>query len=118
MESVELSRSALEDARANLGPEARLHEAEALAFLRRSRPRPGESVVVDPPRTGLGPSVVEALARRAPERLVYVSCDPVTLARDLVQLRERGYELLDVEAFDQFPGTFHVECVAGLRRLG
>ncbi len=118
VESVELSRSALEDARANLGPEARLHEAEALAFLRRSRPHPGESVVVDPPRTGLGPSVVEALARRAPERLVYVSCDPVTLARDLVQLRERGYELQDVEAFDLFPVTFHVECVAGLRRRG
>ena len=42
---------------------------------------------------------------------------PVTLARDLVQLREGGYELLDLEAFDQFPGTFHVECVAGLRRV-
>lgn len=116
VEAVELSRSALEDARANLGPEARLHEAEALAFLRRSRARAGESVVVDPPRTGLGPSVVQALVRRAPARLVYVSCDPVTLARDLAQLREGGYELLDLEAFDQFPGTFHVECVARLGR--
>jgi 23S rRNA (uracil1939-C5)-methyltransferase len=118
VEAVELASGAVADARANLGPGARLHESEALAFLRRSPPRTGESLIVDPPRAGLGPSVVQALLRRAPARLVYVSCDPVTLARDLVQLHEGGLELRRIEALDLFPGTFHVECVATLDWTG
>ncbi len=118
IESVELAGGAVADARANLGPEARLHEGEVLGFLRRSRRQEGEGVIVDPPRAGLGPSVVQALVRRAPARLVYVSCDPVTLARDLVQLRTGGFELQAIEALDLFPGTFHVECVATLNRTG
>lgn len=71
-------------------------------------------VVLDPPRAGAGRAVVDRLAELAPRQLVYVACDPVALARDVGLLRERGYELDSLEAFDLFPNTHHVEAVARL----
>ena len=68
-------------------------------------------IVVDPPRKGLAPEVIDAMAKMAPDRIVYVSCDPATLARDVKLLTHRGYTLTHAEAFDLFPRTFHVECV-------
>ncbi len=79
-------------------------------------PRPVDVVVVDPPRTGLPPGCTEALAELAPERLVYVSCDPATLARDLGQLSHAGYTLANVRGFDLFPQTPHLEAVATLTK--
>jgi 23S rRNA (uracil1939-C5)-methyltransferase len=76
---------------------------------------PIDAAVVDPPRTGLSREVIEGLIRLAPPRLVYVSCDPATLARDARQLCEAGYDLLDAQPLDMFPQTYHVECVASLR---
>jgi 23S rRNA (uracil1939-C5)-methyltransferase len=76
---------------------------------------PIDAAVVDPPRTGLSRDAIEGLIRLAPPRLVYVSCDPATLARDARQLCEAGYELLDAQPLDMFPQTYHVECVASLR---
>lgn len=73
-------------------------------------------IVVDPPRKGLAPQVIDAMVTMAPERIVYVSCDPATLARDLRRLSERGYSLSRAEAFDLFPRTFHVETVVLLTR--
>jgi tRNA/tmRNA/rRNA uracil-C5-methylase (TrmA/RlmC/RlmD family) len=75
---------------------------------------PGSVVVVDPPRTGLGRGVAAALARRAPRRLVYVSCDPATFARDLAALGMGGFVLKELRTFDLFPMTEHVELVACL----
>lgn len=72
------------------------------------------TVVLDPPRSGAGRDVVDHLARLAPAQLVYVACDPVALARDVGLLRERGYELEAIRAFDLFPNTHHVEAVARL----
>ena len=69
-------------------------------------------VIVDPPRAGLGREVVEALLLRAPPRLVYVSCDPSTLARDGKQLSASGYQLETVTPIDLFPQTFHIETVS------
>ncbi|MDQ2709099.1 MAG: class I SAM-dependent RNA methyltransferase, partial [Actinomycetota bacterium] len=69
-------------------------------------------VVADPPRRGLGREVVHALADAAPRRLVYVACDPASLARDLASFAERGYQLADLRAFDAFPMTHHLETVA------
>jgi 23S rRNA (uracil1939-C5)-methyltransferase len=69
-------------------------------------------VLVDPPRTGLAPAVREWLMRRKPPTLVYVSCDPVTLARDAGVLVEAGYVLQSLKAFDFYPQTSHVECNA------
>ena len=73
-------------------------------------------IVVDPPRKGLSPDVIDAMVTMSPARIVYVSCDPATLARDVKLLTERGYALTHAEAFDLFPRTFHVETVVLLRR--
>ena len=73
-------------------------------------------VVVDPPRKGLGGALTKALVEAAPPRIVYVSCDPGTLARDLKLLREGGYSLRKVQPVDMFPWTAHVECVALMSR--
>jgi len=72
-------------------------------------------VVLDPPRKGAGKAVVDAIAAREPERVVYVACDPAALARDVATFAEHGYELAGLRAFDAFPMTHHVECVAWLR---
>jgi tRNA/tmRNA/rRNA uracil-C5-methylase (TrmA/RlmC/RlmD family) len=72
----------------------------------------GDIVVLDPPRSGLAKGVVDALLRRAPKRLVYVSCDAATFARDLKALMAGGFNLSDLKVFDLFPMTEHVELVA------
>ena len=73
-------------------------------------------ILVDPPRKGLAPEVIDAMAKMAPDRIVYVSCDPATLARDVKLLSEKGYALTHAEAYDLFPRTFHVECVTLMTR--
>ena len=73
-----------------------------------------DAVILDPPRAGCHSDVLEALVRRAPARVVYVSCDPETLARDLDVLARGGFAVESVEPVDMFPQTHHVECVATL----
>lgn len=75
-------------------------------------------IVVDPPRKGCETSVLETMMKMSPKRIVYVSCDSATLARDLKYLRERGYEVEKVRAVDQFPMTVHVETVCLLVKTG
>ena len=109
VESVESDQRAVAEAERR-GPAARRHAARvehALAEL--GRP---ELVVTNPPRIGMDARVAEAFERLRPRRVVYVSCDPATLARDLTRLP--GYQLTDVRAFDLFPQTAHVETVAVL----
>ena len=74
-------------------------------------------ICVDPPRKGLGPEVPAILASMAPERIVYVSCDPATLARDVKRLGELGYQVQKAQAVDLFPRTCHVETVCLLSKL-
>ena len=74
-------------------------------------------IVVDPPRKGLSPDVIDAMAVMSPRRIVYVSCDPATLARDVKLLSEKGYTFQSAEAVDMFPRTFHVETVVSLSQL-
>ena len=73
-------------------------------------------VVVDPPRKGLNADTIEALHRFAPRRIVYVSCDPATLARDVALLKQRGYSVLNATAADLFPRCAHVESIVCLVR--
>jgi 23S rRNA (uracil1939-C5)-methyltransferase len=76
---------------------------------------PADLLIVNPPRAGLGPEVVGAITTAPPERLVYVSCDPATLGRDVAALAER-YEIRSIACFDLFPQTAHVETVVELHR--
>ena len=73
-------------------------------------------ICVDPPRKGLAPEVIDAMVRMGPQRIVYVSCDPATLGRDVKLLSHRGYQAVRAAAVDLFPGTAHVETVVLLSR--
>ncbi len=84
--------------------------ADLAAQLKREGTRP-DVVVVDPPRKGLDPTVVDTIAQMGPDRVVYVSCDPATLARDVKRLTALGYRPAQAEAVDLFPRTAHVETV-------
>lgn len=84
---------------------------EALPRLELHAP---DTIVLDPPRAGVSGEALEQIGSLRARRIVYVSCDPATLARDLARLRDAGYQLSHVEAFDLFPHTPHVECVAAL----
>ena len=73
-------------------------------------------IVVDPPRKGCDEKLLEAIIQAQPERMVYVSCNPATLARDLAYLSERGYRVVEVQPVDMFPQTAHVETVVLMSR--
>jgi len=89
--------------------------AQAAAHFAETGVKP-QVIVVDPPRKGLDETVITAMAQMAPQRIVYVSCDPATLARDCKRLTEHGYRLIHAEAFDMFPKCAHVESVVCLSR--
>lgn len=116
--AVESAPEAIEALEANLaGSGAAPNRAAALEFLSRSRTgeRP-DLIVVDPPRTGLGAETTALLAEIAAPTLVYVSCDPATLARDLRSLLAAGYAIERLALADLFPQTFHIESVVELGR--
>ena len=70
-----------------------------------------DAIIVDPPRKGCDPTLLDMIAKIAPKKLVYVSCDSATLARDIAILKEQGFELIKAKCFDNFPGSVHVETV-------
>jgi 23S rRNA (uracil1939-C5)-methyltransferase len=121
--AVESAPSAVKALEENLkGIAGTAVRATTLDFLRRSRKpahpdstRP-DLIVVDPPRTGLGAEITTLLAEIAAPALVYVSCDPATLARDLRALLATGYAIQSITLADLFPQTFHLETVVQLRR--
>ena len=119
---VEVVEQAVEDAKAN----AKRNGIENVEFfcgdagkaalkLEQEGIKP-DVVVVDPPRKGLNGDTIEALSRMAPRRIVYVSCDPATLARDVALLKERGYRLKNAQAADLFPRCSHVESIVTMIR--
>jgi 23S rRNA (uracil1939-C5)-methyltransferase len=116
--AVETSPTAVEDAAANVLA-ARLTNVRVVRgsveeALRERRPEADERIVLDPPRTGAGPSVTALVAARRPKVVVYVSCDPPTLGRDLAAFARHGYRADRVEVFDLFPDTYHLETVVRL----
>lgn len=115
---VEGDRRACALARANRGElPARVVRAPVDRFVARRGAMDGvDLVVLDPPRTGAGASVVEAVAGAGPRAIAYVACDPVALARDLATFGAAGYRLAELVGLDLFPTTHHVECVAHLIR--
>ncbi len=119
---VELEPQAVEDARDNAvrngadNVEFFCGDAGTAALELQARGLTPDVVVVDPPRKGLSQDVIEAVDKMNPRKLVYVSCDPATLARDVALLQKKGFALRTVQAADLFPRTAHVETVALLSR--
>jgi 23S rRNA (uracil1939-C5)-methyltransferase len=113
--SVESSQTAATDLQYNLPGNGKAVQTATEQYLTTHRVK-ADLVVVDPPRSGLGDSVVRSLASLSAPRLTYVSCDPATLARDLVPLQAAGYSVEEVHFVDLFPQTFHVESVVQLVR--
>lgn len=118
VDAVEGDAVAAADLAANAlaGVAVQPHHGSVEAFVARAGLSTCDTVVVDPPRTGLSAAVTEAIAAARVPRVVYVSCDPVTLARDARRLIDAGYRLAGLRAFDLFPRTAHVEVVATFSR--
>ena len=73
-------------------------------------------IFVDPPRKGLTPEFIEAAVKTGPEKIVYISCNPATMVRDLEQFKEAGYDFKRIDPVDMFPQTPHVEAVSVLKK--
>ncbi|WP_431785575.1 23S rRNA (uracil(1939)-C(5))-methyltransferase RlmD [Paenibacillus lactis] len=119
---VEIVKEAIEDARANAELNGMSHVEFEVGASEDVIPRWKEQgieadvIVVDPPRKGCDPRLLETILQMKPERVVYVSCNPSTLARDLRVLEDGGYRTVEVTPVDMFPHTVHVESVALLVR--
>jgi tRNA/tmRNA/rRNA uracil-C5-methylase (TrmA/RlmC/RlmD family) len=115
IDAVEASVRACADARRNLHdlPQVSIHAAPVERWLRSdSAPDEADLVVLDPPRSGAGPAVIEAVLNRAPRAVAYVACDPAALGRDLGHAARLGWRVASVQGFDLFPMTHHLEAVA------
>jgi tRNA/tmRNA/rRNA uracil-C5-methylase (TrmA/RlmC/RlmD family) len=114
--AVESDPAAVADARANLAghPWVSVHHGRVENLLAADPPRfpRPDLVVLDPPRAGAGPATLLAACALRPRAVAYLACDPAALARDLKAATGHGYRLADLRAFDLFPMTHHVECVA------
>jgi 23S rRNA (uracil1939-C5)-methyltransferase len=121
---LEIVEEAIADAIANAATNeidnARFFAGDVRLALRELVQKAGrpDLLVVDPPRAGLSAKIVRRIIEAAPKRIVYVSCNPTTLAPNAAQLVEAGYRLTKVRPVDMFPQTPHVECVAQLERGG
>ncbi|WP_411072548.1 class I SAM-dependent RNA methyltransferase [Streptomyces sp. cmx-4-25] len=111
---IESGKRAVEDARHNLAgfPRVRIEQGKVESVLPRTGITEVDLIVLDPPRAGAGKQTVHHLTTLGARRIAYVACDPAALARDLGYFRERGYRVRTLRAFDLFPMTHHVECVA------
>jgi 23S rRNA (uracil1939-C5)-methyltransferase len=115
--AVESSPASMADLTRNLhGPGHKRITHYTLHFLKSPPAQQPDLVIVDPPRAGLGAEVCQRLAAIQPRQIVYVSCDPSTLARDLRTLQPSGYRPVALTLIDLFPQTFHLEAVATLER--
>ncbi|MEI7779399.1 MAG: TRAM domain-containing protein [Actinomycetes bacterium] len=114
---VESGRAAVRAAGTNLADlsQVRVHYGEVGSWLAQRRIKRADVVVLDPPRSGAGPQILAKCIALAPKVICYVACDPAALARDAKMLAEAGWELFALRAFDLFPMTQHIECVAGFR---
>lgn len=117
---VELVEDAVENARRNAErnkiTNVEFHCGEVQKLVPDVLPDSPELIVADPPRAGIAPKVLRHLIRIAPPQIVYVSCNPATLARDVEQLTQSGYHITEVQPIDMFPHTYHIETVVNLIR--
>jgi 23S rRNA (uracil1939-C5)-methyltransferase len=119
---VEVIEDAVSDAKENAArnkitnAEFLCADAAAVADSLKARGFHPDVVFVDPPRKGLAADVINIVSELSPEKIVYISCDPATLARDLKLFQEKGYAAISAAAVDMFPGTVHVETVVLITR--
>ena len=115
--AIEESAAAVDDAMVNIGssPNVQYYKGKVEEVLRQVS-EAADAVILDPPRQGCHEQALAAVIAMAPNRVAYVSCDPSTLSRDLRIMANGGYELGEVTPVDMFPQTYHIECVAMLRR--
>jgi 23S rRNA (uracil1939-C5)-methyltransferase len=115
--SIESNPAATRDLESNVRGKGTIEvrTADVDRFLARSKERP-DLVVLDPPRAGMTPQAMQRLAKMAPVRITYVSCEPPTMARDLAILIAGGYSCTEVRLIDLFPQTFHMETIIRLLR--
>jgi tRNA/tmRNA/rRNA uracil-C5-methylase (TrmA/RlmC/RlmD family) len=99
------------------GERAQVHRASVEEWLATSPLLPVHTFIVDPPRTGMSRDAVAGIIGRRPDRVVYVSCDVATLARDVRAFADAGYVVGGLTGFDLFPNTAHVETVVVLIRI-
>jgi 23S rRNA (uracil1939-C5)-methyltransferase len=117
---VEVVPEAIEDAKRNAelngitNVEFAIGEAEAVIPKWYEQGIHADCIVVDPPRKGCDETLLQTIIAMKPKRVVYVSCNPATLARDLRILEDGGYQTIEVQPVDMFPHTAHVECVSRL----
>jgi 23S rRNA (uracil1939-C5)-methyltransferase len=118
--AIEADATAVEDAKANALAQAVRNVEFICGDVNReiSRVASTDVVILDPPRKGCPAETLRRIAALRPKRIIYVSCNPATLARDLATLEQSGYTTLEVEPVDMFPQTFHVEVIARLSPLG
>jgi tRNA/tmRNA/rRNA uracil-C5-methylase (TrmA/RlmC/RlmD family) len=111
---IESAKRAVEDARHNLGdfPRVRIEQGKVEQILPRTGITEADLVVLDPPRSGVGRATVKQVSSLGARRIAYVACDPAALARDLEYFAGADYRPIRLQAFDLFPFTHHVECVA------
>jgi tRNA/tmRNA/rRNA uracil-C5-methylase (TrmA/RlmC/RlmD family) len=109
---IESDDNAITDAKRNFAEEDRVEVVHGRVEKALKKYVAANLVILDPPRSGAGASVIEAVVSLKPRAIVYVACDPASLARDTAYLKERGFALHTLRAFDLFPMTAHMECVA------
>jgi tRNA/tmRNA/rRNA uracil-C5-methylase (TrmA/RlmC/RlmD family) len=117
--AIEGDRSSARDLDSNAAPYGRAVHVRHLSvesYLQRRDVQVPDTLVIDPPRTGMSKEAMSGILGLKVSRVVYVSCDPATLARDVKRFAEVGYHLGHIEAFDLFPNTAHVETLAVLAR--
>jgi 23S rRNA (uracil1939-C5)-methyltransferase len=112
--AVESARSSFEDLLSNASANVEAVQLPTEQFLRKRHITAPDLAVVDPPRSGLGAKVTPGLVQMSPRKIVYVSCDPATLARDLRVLKDAGYNIDELHMVDLFPQTYHLESVVKL----
>ncbi|MBK36446.1 MAG: 23S rRNA (uracil(1939)-C(5))-methyltransferase RlmD [Gemmatimonadetes bacterium] len=117
---VEISKAAVNDARVNIESNridgCRICQDDAEGEAWPAQIEDADVFLINPPRAGIEPGVVERVCAFEPQRIVYVSCNPLTLARDVQRFRRAGYEMTDIRPVDMFPQTVHVEVVVRLER--